>query len=302
MNAFVAEYLGHLSVERGASPHTIEAYRHDLGEYARFLDERRGVASLPEASRDDVTAYVSSLRVRGLAPSTVERRVAAVKGLHKFLVREGVTENHPTARLPLPKVPARLPDVLSIADVDALLGQPFPDSPAGLRDRAMLELLYGCGLRASELTGLDVNDVDLAEGFVRVFGKGGKERMVPVAGMAVHAMDAYLRNGRGYLRPKASLRGVDGSAVFLNTRGGRISRQSVFTIVRTYGGRVGLELHPHTLRHSFATHMLEGGADLRALQEMLGHADISTTQVYTHVDRRHVREEYLTTHPRARLR
>jgi integrase/recombinase XerD len=302
MDAFVAEYLGHLSVERGASPHTISAYGHDLDEYARFLAEERGVASLPDATREDATAYVSSLRARGLAPSTVERRVAAVKGLHKFLVREGITENHPTARLPLPKVPERLPDVVSIAEIDGLLSQPFPDGPPGLRDRAILELLYGCGLRASELTGLDVTDLDLADGFLRVFGKGGKERMVPVAGMAVHALDAYLKHGRPYLRPKGSLRGVDGSAVFLNARGGRISRQSVFAIVRSYGARVGLELHPHTLRHSFATHMLEGGADLRALQEMLGHADISTTQVYTHVDRRHVREEYLTTHPRARVR
>jgi integrase/recombinase XerD len=302
MDNFVAEYLGHLSVERGASPHTISAYGHDLEEYARFLAEERGVPSLPDASREDVTAYVTSLRTRGLAPSTVERRVAAVKGLHKFLVREGVTENHPTARLPLPKVPARLPDVVSIAGIDRLLEQPFPDGPVGLRDRAILELLYGCGLRASELTGLDVTDIDLPDGFVRVFGKGGKERMVPVAGMAAHAIDAYLRHGRRYLRPKSSLRGVDASAVFLNVRGGRISRQSVFAIVRTYGARVGLELHPHTLRHSFATHMLEGGADLRALQEMLGHADISTTQVYTHVDRRHLREEYLTTHPRARIR
>jgi integrase/recombinase XerD len=302
MDAFVAEYLGHLSVERGASPHTISAYGHDLDEYARFLAEERGVVSLPDATREDATAYVTSLRARGLAPSTVERRVAAVKGLHKFLVREGITENHPTARLPLPKVPERLPDVVSIAEIDGLLSQPFPEGPPGLRDRALLELLYGCGLRASELTGLDVTDLDLTDGFLRVFGKGGKERMVPVAGMAVHALDAYLKHGRQYLRPKGSLRGVDGSAVFLNTRGGRISRQSVFAIVRSYGARVGLELHPHTLRHSFATHMLEGGADLRALQEMLGHADISTTQVYTHVDRRHVREEYLTTHPRARVR
>jgi integrase/recombinase XerD len=192
--------------------------------------------------------------------------------------------------------------VVSIEDIDRLLSQPFPDSPVGLRDRAMLETLYGCGLRASELTGLDLTDLALAEGYLRVFGKGGKERLVPVAGMAVHALQAYLEHGRRYLRPKASLGGASSSAVFVNARGGRISRQSVFTLVRTYGARVGLQLHPHMLRHSFATHLLEGGADLRALQEMLGHADISTTQVYTHVDRRHIREEYLTTHPRARLR
>jgi integrase/recombinase XerD len=203
--------------------------------------------------------------------------------------------------MPLPKVPEHLPDVVSIDQVDVLLSQPFPDGALGVRDRAILETLYGCGLRVSELTGLDTGDVDLADGFVRVFGKGGKERVVPLGGMAAHALDAYLRTARSLLRPSRSI-GDAGSAVFLNARGGRLTRQSVFAIVKRYGGRVGLELHPHTLRHSFATHMLEGGADLRALQEMLGHADISTTQVYTHVDKRHVREEYLTTHPRARVR
>jgi len=298
----VPEYLGHLSVERGASQNTISAYRRDLSEYVTFL-ESRGVTSPDAVTRDDVTAYIGGLRERGLAPSTVERRVAALKGFHKFLVRESITENHPTARLPLPKVPERLPEVVSIDDIDRLLGQPFPDGPVGLRDRALLETLYGCGLRVSELTGLDASDMDLNEGFIRVVGKGDKERVVPVAGMAIHAIEAYLAHGRPYLRTKRSLGSADGSAVFLNARGGRLSRRGVFGIVRTYGARVGLDgLHPHTLRHSFATHLLEGGADLRALQEMLGHADISTTQVYTHVDRRHVREEYLTTHPRARLR
>jgi integrase/recombinase XerD len=166
----------------------------------------------------------------------------------------------------------------------------------------MLETLYGCGLRVSELTGLELGGLDLSAGYLRVFGKGSKERVVPVAGMAVHALDAYLKHGRPYLRPKKSTRRVDSSAVFVNARGGRLSRQGVFGIVRAYGDKVGLEVHPHTLRHSFATHLLEGGADLRALQEMLGHADITTTQVYTHVDRRHIREEYLSTHPRARVR
>jgi len=302
MDNYSSEYLGHLSVERGASRHTIAAYRRDLDGYTRFLSAR-GIVSADGIAREDVTAFVRSLRDQGLAPASVERKVAALKGFHKFLVREGITENHPTARLPLPKVPQTLPDVVSIEDVDRMLAQPFPDGPAGLRDRALLETLYGCGLRVSELTGLDVTDIDIAQGLLRVFGKGGKERVVPIAGMAMHALQAYLSSGRPYLRPKGSLRGVDGSAVFLNMRGGRLSRQSVFEIVRAYGGRVGLDgLHPHTLRHSFATHMLEGGADLRALQEMLGHADISTTQVYTHVDRRHIREEYLSTHPRARLR
>jgi integrase/recombinase XerD len=298
---FVTEYLAHLSVERGASANTIDAYRRDLVDYAEFLASRN--VSGPDAvAREDVTAFVGVLRGRGLAPSTVERKVAALKGFHKFLVREGVTDNHPTARVPLPKVPERLPDVLSIDDVDRLLGQTFADGPVGLRDRALLEVLYGCGLRVSEVVGLDTLDLDLDEGYVRVVGKGNKERIVPVAGMASRCLDAYLTAGRGSLRPSRSV-GPSESAVFLNQRGRRLTRQGVFLIVRAAGERVGIsDLHPHTLRHSFATHMLEGGADLRSLQEMLGHADISTTQIYTHVDRRHIREEYLSTHPRARLR
>lgn len=301
MKRLVEDYLGHLSVERGASPNTLAAYGRDLAHYVRFL-EGRGVANPDDVTREHVTDYVLLLRKAAYAPTSVERKVAALKGFHKFLVREGVTENHPTARVPLPKVPERLPDVISIEQADRLLAQAFPDGAVGLRDRALLEVLYGCGLRVSESIGLDTNDVDLQAGFARVFGKGSKERLVPVGGMASSALDAYLRAGRPHLRPKASVRTAD-SALFLNTRGGRLSRQTVFRLVRHYGAQVDLPgLHPHTLRHSFATHMLEGGADLRALQEMLGHADISTTQVYTHVDRRHVREEYLSTHPRARMR
>lgn len=301
MKSNLAEFLGHLAVERGASPHTITAYRKDLETYLKSL-EVQGVGDIDNVKRDDVSRFISELRAAGLAPSTIERKVSAVKSFHRFLVREGVTDNHPTARLPLPKVPERLPDVVSVEDVDRLLAQPFPDSPLGIRDRAILEVLYGCGLRVSELTGLDLGDLDLKEGYLRVLGKGSKERLVPVAGLAMRATEFYLVRARLFLRPKGSLRGVDPAAVFLNFRGGRISRQTVFSVVRRYGARVELELHPHTLRHSFATHMLEGGADLRALQEMLGHADLSTTQVYTHVDRRHVREEYLSTHPRARIR
>ena len=301
MDRLIEEFLGYLGYERGASPHTLDAYRRDLSRYAAFLADR-GVVKADAIDRNDLTAYVAALRADGLAPTTVERRVASLKSFHKFLVREGVTENHPSSALPLPKVPERLPDVVSIDDAEKLLSQPFAEDPRGLRDRAMLETLYGCGLRVSELTGLDVGDIDLRDGFLRVFGKGGKERVVPVAGHAASALDEYLRRGRPYLRAaKASAR-QDPSAVFLSNRGARLTRQAVFGLVRRYGGLVGLQLHPHTLRHSFATHMLAGGADLRSLQEMLGHADIATTQVYTHVDRRHVREEYLSTHPRARLR
>ena len=296
----VEEFLGYLTVERGASANTTGAYRGDLRAYGAHL-AGRGTDSL-SATREDVTAFIAALQQRGMAPSTVERKVAAVKSYHAFLVREGRTANHPTLTLPLPKVPERLPDVVSIDDISRLLAQPFPNGPVGYRDRTVLEVLYGCGLRVSELTGLDVGDVDLDHGFVRVFGKGSKERLVPVAGAAESALREYLVHGRPYLKAKKATTRQDPSALFLNVRGGRLTRQAVFGTVRAYGERVGLHLHPHTLRHSFATHMLQGGADLRALQEMLGHSDISTTQIYTHVDRTHVREEYLTTHPRARLR
>lgn len=297
----VEEFLAHLAVERGASPNTLDAYRRDLGLYVEVMDSR-SVTDPDAITRDDVSAFVARLHERGYAPSTAERKTAAVKSFHKFLVREGVTENHPTSRLPLPKVPVLLPDVISIRQAEELLSQAFKPGPAGLRDRAILETLYGCGVRASELVGLDVTDVDLPGGFLRVFGKGSKERDVPVGGAAARSLNEYLVHGRPYLRLKASTRPADPSALFLNVRGSRMTRQAVYRIVHAYGAVVGLDLHPHTLRHSFATHMLEGGADLRVLQEVLGHADMSTTQIYTHVDKHHLREEYLSTHPRARLR
>jgi integrase/recombinase XerD len=299
--ALAEDFIGYLAVERGASPNTIAAYRRDLRLYAEFL-ETRGIRSPDAITRDDVVAWIASMRSAASAPTTIERRVASAKSFHRFLVREGITVNHPTAALPLPRRPQRLPDVVSIDDMDRMLSQPFPEGPVGQRDRALLEVLYGCGLRASEVVGLDLRDVDLVEGFVRVFGKGSKERVVPVAGAAARALAEYFAHGRPYLRTKTGARRQDPDAVFLNARGGRLTRATVHALVRTYGGRVGLDIHPHTLRHSFATHLLEGGADLRSLQEMLGHADISTTQVYTHVDRSHVREEYLSTHPRARIR
>lgn len=301
MRNHLQEFLAHLAVERGSSPNTIDAYRRDLDGYLQLL-ESRDVSHPDAVTREDLTVFILALRHRGLAPSSVERKVAAVKSFHKFLVREGLTENHPSAHLPLPKVPERLPDAISVEDVERLMSQPFGEEPRGMRDIAILETLYGCGLRVSELVGLDFDDLMLDEGVVRVFGKGDKERVVPIGGAAERAIREYLTHARPYLKTKKASRNGDPSAVFVNTRGGRLSRQSVFEIVRRYGGRVGLDLHPHTLRHSFATHMLQGGADLRSLQEMLGHSDITTTQVYTHVDRQHLREEYLSTHPRARIR
>lgn len=295
----IREYIAYLSIERGSSPLTVSAYERDLRQYASFL-EAQGIRSLERIDRYAVLAYETELVASGLAPATIERRVSAIKGFHRFLVRENISSKNPTDSLRLPKVPETLPDVLSVEQIDRMLSQPFGDDAAGLRDRAILEVLYGCGLRVSELTGLDLGSLLLDEGFVRVVGKGSKERIAPIAGAAETALRAYLDRGRAELvKPYAK----PTSAVFLNARGGRLTRQSVHAIVARAGLSIGVEnLHPHTLRHSFATHLLGGGADLRVIQEILGHADISTTQIYTHVDRAHIHDEYISAHPRARCR
>lgn len=290
------EYLGYLAVERGSSDNTVAAYGRDLSRYVGWLAER-GVTDPDDVTRELVEGHVAALAEVGLAPASVERAVSAVKGFHRFMVGEGVSSAFPTSDLPLPAKPARLPDVISVDAAARLLDQPFPRTPSGLRDRAILEVLYGCGLRASELCDLDLRAVLLDEGLLRVFGKGEKERVVPVLGTAYDALAAYMEQGRGALVGRRPC-----EAVFLNVRGGRLSRQSVHSIVEKYGRVVGISgLHPHTLRHSFATHLLEGGADLRAVQELLGHANIATTQLYTHVDRSHIRRVYLAAHPRAHV-
>lgn len=295
----ICEYLAYLSIERGSSPLTISAYERDLKSYAAFLEEQ-GITSLSRIDRDAVLAYETKLVASGLAPSTIERRISALKGFHRFLVRENIAAKNPTDTLRLPQVPATLPDVLSVEQVDRMLACPFDDDAVGLRNRAILEVLYGCGLRVSELTGLDLGSLLLDEGFLRVVGKGSKERIAPIAGTADAALREYLARGRSELmKPYAK----PTSAVFLNARGGRLTRQSVHAIVARAGLSIGVEnLHPHTLRHSFATHLLAGGADLRIIQEILGHSDISTTQIYTHVDRAHIHDEYVSAHPRAKLK
>lgn len=294
--AQVREYLAYLAIERGTSEATRDSYRADLRDYGVFL-ARFGVEDAAQVERDMVLAYESDLVERGYAAASVERHVSAVKGLHRFLVREEYAEQDPAQGVPLPKTPELLPDVLSISQIDALLAQEFRPGPLGLRDAAMLEVLYGCGLRASELVGLDMGNLMLDEGVVLVTGKGDRQRVVPISGKAEEALRAYLREARPHLARKAA---ALATAVFLNARGARISRQSLHAIVARAGQAIGqASLHPHTLRHSFATHLLGGGADLRAIQDMLGHADVATTQIYTHVNRAHIKEEYLAAHPRA---
>lgn len=308
------EYLGYLAVERGYSHNTIDSYARDIKRYLAFL-AARGISRPDDVSRGDVVDHIQGLEESGLAPSSVKRAVSAIKGFHRFMVVEQICENHPTADVPLPKEPERLPDVLSREDVFRLLDVPFAVEPkpkprkggkpdrtnvaAFHRDKAILEVLYGCGLRVSELCGLDLADVSFEDEMLRVMGKGSKERIVPIMGTALRALRLYVEEWRPILCAHGSR---SCPAVFASARGTRITRQAVHSLVERYGRMVGIEgLHPHTLRHSYATHLLEGGMDLRVVQELLGHASVATTQLYTHIDRTHVRMTYLSAHPRARL-
>ena len=289
----IDEFLSHLMVERGSAENTVKSYGYDLARYATFL-EGRSITSIEDVRQKDVEAFVASFAELDYAITSCDRALVAVRGLHSFMVAERVSPENPAKDVPLPKRPATLPDVLSIDEAQKLMEQPFPPTAAGLRDHAVLEVLYGCGIRVSELCGLNVNDVFVSDELIRVFGKGSKERVVPLLGAANQALGDYLDRGRPQLSKQAN------DAVFLNLRGGRLTRQAIHALVEKYGRYVGIGgLHPHTLRHSFATHLVEGGADLRVVQELLGHADIGTTEIYSHIDRTHIRFEYLSAHPRS---
>jgi integrase/recombinase XerD len=298
----VERFLDHLLVERGLSGHTIAAYRRDLARYTEFL-RSRGVRDGRAVRDRDVSAHVAAVSAsthgdgRSYRATSVVRALSSIRAFHRFLLREGEAERDPTTGVVRPKLPRRLPRPLSVEDVTRLLAQPDPSVPQGLRDRAVLETLYGAGLRVSELVGTDVDDVDLEEGSLRVLGKGGKERDVPLGRFARDAISAYLVRVRPQIASRRSR-----SALFLNLRGGRLTRQGCAGILERYAVAAGLgrRVSPHVLRHSFATHLLEGGADVRVVQELLGHASVATTQVYTLVTREHLREVYFTSHPRAR--
>ena len=293
----IDEYLAHLRIEKGSSPLTVEAYAADLADYVSFLDEA-GIAQVERIDRDTIVAYEADLVARDYAVTSIDRHVSVLKGFHKFCLREGFAADNPASTVQLPKPPEKLPDVLTIEQVNALLDSMDDSTPLALRDRALMEVLYGCGLRVSECCGLNLLDCAFGEGYLRVVGKGNKERISPISGTAHQALVEYLESGRPELvKPYAE----PTSAVFLNARGGRLTRQSIHKVVARAGLSIGVKnLHPHTLRHSYATHLLAGGADLRVIQEILGHSDISTTQIYTHVNRTHIQEQYLSAHPRAR--
>jgi integrase/recombinase XerD len=302
----ISEYLEHMAVERGLSSNTLAAYRRDLLRYHRYL-LAHGITEVPRITRQDVAGFAQAVRTGAdgqspLSPRSAARTVVAVRGLHRFWALEGMSETDPARDVHPPAAGQRLPKAISVDEVFRILEAVDTSTPAGQRDRALLEFLYSTGARISEAVGLDVDDVSVDEALsgpavVRLFGKGSKERLVPLGSYAAKAIDSYLVRGR----PTLSGKGRGGPALFLNMRGGRLSRQSAWTILKTAAEKaeVTREVSPHTLRHSFATHLLEGGADVRVVQELLGHASVTTTQVYTLVTAETLREVYAASHPRA---
>jgi len=293
MHQLIDSYLNFLAVEKGASLHTLEAYGRDLGRYAQFMS-KKGIGAA-QIKPDGIISFLGELKLQGLSSRSLNRVLAAMRGFHKFLLREKAAQEDPAAHIELAKTWLHLPDTLSREEMERLLNAPDPSSAAGLRDRAMLELMYATGLRVSELITLTVNNLNEQTGFLIAFGKGGKERIVPVGRVAIGYVQQYLDS----VRPGLAKRGSS-NILFLGRSGKGLTRQAFWKIVRKYANKAALakNIHPHTFRHSFATHLLEGGADLRSVQIMLGHADISTTQIYTHVTRDRLREVHKKFHPR----
>jgi integrase/recombinase XerD len=287
-------FLDYIRVEKGLAANSIDSYRRDLVAFAKFLQRER--KELKKVTREDLRGFLASLFQRGLSARSVARHLVSLRNVFRFLAREGSLRNDPTAEIDAPKIGQSLPKYLTASEVESLLRQPDPARPAGLRDKAMLELLYATGMRVSELIGLRWEDFEINLGVVRCRGKGNKERLIPVGKSALRAVEAYVQHGRPGLTKKRNA-----SFLFLNQRGGRLSRVGFWKILGQYGRSAGIatRLTPHVVRHSFATHLLERGADLRSIQLMLGHSDISTTQIYTHVLTERLKKAYLEHHPRA---
>ncbi|HEV8539480.1 MAG TPA: site-specific tyrosine recombinase XerD [Bacteroidota bacterium] len=295
MKEHVRSYLHYLELEKNASPNTIVSYKLDIQRYLDFLE---GFAiHVPEKIGERrVSEFLATLFDRGLTPRTIARNLSSIKMFHRFLVGEGITTNDPTQNIDTPKLSKTLPEVLSQDEMETILRQPNTVEKLGIRDKAILETMYATGMRVSELIMLTQSGVRRDEGIVMVFGKGSKERFVPIGSSALEWIQKYCRE----VRPGLSVLGKGKDVMFLNARGKPMSRMAIWNIVRVYTRKSGIrkEVHPHTIRHSFATHLLEGGADLRSVQEMLGHVDISTTQIYTHIDREYLKEVHRTFHPR----
>lgn len=295
MDGYVNEFINYLAVERGLAQNTLESYGRDLRQFQNYLMSSQ-IDIVKDSSRNTILTYLNSLQTKGRAVSTISRNLAAIKSFYQYLVRERYLEKDPAANLESPKLEKKLPKILSISEVEELLKQPNTYTPTGLRDKAMLELLYATGIRVSELISLNISDVNLDMGYIKCYGKGAKERIVPLGSIAAKCVQDYINKGRAKL-----VRTYEEAALFVNHHGNRLTRQGFWKIIKRYAREANItkEITPHTLRHSFATHLLENGADLRSVQEMLGHADISTTQIYTHVTKNRLKEVYDKAHPRA---
>lgn len=294
MHQPIDEYLDFLAIEKGVSLNTLEAYSRDLNRYAGFM-ERRGIKDIKDITPDDAVFFLEDLKKNGLTANSVNRSLAAIRGFYKYLLRENTVVDNPVSNIDLARVWMRLPDTLSRDEMNLLLRQPDPETHIGIRDKAMLELMYATGLRVSELISLTINSINWPAGYLSTVGKGNKERIVPIGKTALDCLRRYLGSARGGL-----MKGKITTLLFVNRSGNGLSRQGFWKVVRKYADKAGLQkkVHPHTFRHSFATHLLEGGADLRSVQVMLGHADISTTQIYTHVTMKRLKEIHRKYHPR----
>ncbi|MDI6776887.1 MAG: site-specific tyrosine recombinase XerD [Syntrophales bacterium] len=294
MNDLIDEYLNFLTVEKGASYNTIEAYSRDLHRYACFV-KKYGMQTVTDITPDDVISYLTELKKDGLTENSINRGLAAIRGFYKFLLREKKIDQNPVANIELAKVWMRLPDTLSQEEMNLLLAQPGVKTPSAIRDTAMLELMYATGIRVSELISLTINSINWQVGYLVTIGKGNKERIVPIGKSAYDYLRQYVEQARPRL-----LKGQSSEILFLNRSGKGLTRQGFWKIIKKYVAKLGWgeKIHPHTFRHSFASHLLEGGADLRSVQLMLGHADIATTQIYTHITRERLKEIHKRYHPR----
>ncbi len=290
------EYGYYLKREKGLSENTIDAYLRDITQYIGFLDKYRKIKRVDQITKTDILAYLKSLKNRNLSAKSTSRKLSSIKGFHQFLLLEKETSEDVSSAIEAPKIERNLPDVLSVDEVIRLIEHVKGTEPLDLRNLALLELIYGSGLRVSELLNLKISDIHLTASYVKILGKGSKERQVPLGQMSVLALREYLTKGRPYLLK------IENNYLFLNQYGNKLSRQGFFKLLKKIAKDTNItkEVSPHTLRHSFATHLLEAGIDLRTLQELLGHEDISTTQVYTHISQKHLKESYLEAHPRAK--
>ncbi len=295
MQKQLQEYTNYLAVEKGLSKNTLESYRRDLNKFIAFLNKRE-VVNPEKVDREDINFFLAELKANKSATSTISRTIASIRSFFNFLMEEGFIESNPALNLESPKIEKKLPRVLTTSEIDRLLGQPRPGDHKGLRDKAMLELLYASGIRVSELIDLNLSDFDPRVGYLRCRGKGQKERIVPIGSVAINSVNEYMSKARSRL-----CKNNGETALFVNQHGNRMTRQGFWKILKKYAFKSNIdgEITPHTIRHSFATHLLENGADLRSVQEMLGHSDIATTQVYTQITRKKIREVYDKTHPRA---